>query len=290
MRTLYRDGFIVPDSFTMNGDQARSVWDATNPQAAILANSWMNGYSLQGSERWINTFVLPALQGPGGQRNAPNQEPWSILYGKVFMTDKLKNPELLYALYDYFITFDVTMDGYMGPKGSAWTDPDPGTSSLAGNTPLYKLLITFGNQALNSSWDQAHPMIRSSAFRLGEQATNTREAEQWLNNHLNDPTIMNTLRADNSYAEQMWYRTSLANSKYAMPASVFIPPIGMEDADNQRYSDIYAVLNPYLDKAFAEFITGVRDPNNDAHWNAYLAELDSMNAPELIRILQKYIR
>jgi hypothetical protein len=169
-----------------------------------------------------------------------------------------------------------------------WTTPDPDTFSLSGETPLYKLLVTYGSQPFNSSWDQAEPMIRSSKFRLGEQATNTKETADWLTT--GNPAIRDLLLQDNSYAEQMWYRTSLENSKYAMPASIFIPPLVMADEDNQRFSDINAVLSPYLDKAFAEFVTGVRDINNNAAWNTYLSELDQMNSPALVSIMQKYVK
>jgi putative aldouronate transport system substrate-binding protein len=288
MAGMYKEGLIAPDSFTMSNEQMQALWQSPDRAVAVLACAWMNGYATQPSVPWIETFNLPALRGPGGQRNAGNQEPWSILYGKVFMTDKLKTPELLYALYDYMQEFDVMVSGYIGPKGTAWNSPDPGTSSLSGGTPLYKLLITYGSQPLNASWDQAEPMIRSSKFRLGEQATNTKEAAEWL--ETGNPAMRDLLLPDNSYAEQMWYRTSLENSKYAMPAELFIPPIGLQDADNQRYSDINAVVGPYLDKAFTEFVTGIRDISSDAAWNAYLTELDQMNAPELISILQKYIK
>jgi putative aldouronate transport system substrate-binding protein len=290
MASLYRQGFIVPDSFTMTGDQLKALWQGSTPRVAILAATWMNGFTDQGTERWINTIVLPAIAGPNGERNASNGEPWTILGGRMFITDKVKNPEHVYALYDYMQNFDVMLDGYIGPKGTAWADPDPGASSLSGGPALYKLLISYGNDALNTVWDQANPMIRSSKFRLGEQATNTREAEQWLTTHSNDTALMNKLLADNSYPEQMWYRTSLANSKYAMKDELFLPPIGMEEADNNRYADINAVLAPFLDTTFTEFVTGIRDINSDAAWNAYLAELDQLNQPEAIRILQKYIK
>jgi hypothetical protein len=39
-----------------------------------------------------------------------------------------------------------------------------------------------------------------------------------------------------------------------------------------------------------EFVTGVRDINNNAHWNSYLAELDRMSSPEMVQILQKYVK
>jgi putative aldouronate transport system substrate-binding protein len=272
----------------MTRDQVMALTGAEPPVLAVQGVAWMNDFNVQPSVRWIETFNLPALKGPDGQRNAGNQDPWSIITPMYFVTNKCKDPELAVALYDYFVKFDVMMDGYIGPKGIGWAEPDPGETSLSANTPLYKLLVTYGSQPHNSSWDQANPMLRSSAFRLGEQATGAPDARRWL--ETGDPSLRDKLLVNNSYAEEMWYFTSLENSKYAMPQSMFIPPMAMNEADNTRVSDIRAVLDPFLERACVEFITGMRNIGSDADWNNYLAELDRMNSKEIVSILQKYIK
>jgi hypothetical protein len=70
----------------------------------------------------------------------------------------------------------------------------------------------------------------------------------------------------------------------------YIPPIMMSDTDNARYTDISTALNTYLDAAMVEFITGVRNINNDAIWNNYLAELDRLGTKDMAALLQKYIK
>jgi hypothetical protein len=39
-----------------------------------------------------------------------------------------------------------------------------------------------------------------------------------------------------------------------------------------------------------EFITGVRNINSDADWNAYLADLDRLNSKEVLAIRQKNLK
>jgi putative aldouronate transport system substrate-binding protein len=288
MATMWKEGLIAADSFTMTRDQVMSLTGSEPPVLAVLGGNWVNEFTVQPSIRWIETFNLPPLRGPEGQRNAGNTDPWSIIWSQYFITDKCKDPELAIALYDYLCRVDVMMDGYIGPKGIGWSDPDPGATSLKGETPLYKLLVAYGSQPHNSSWDQANPMLRTGDFRLGEQAAGAAEARRWL--ETGDPSLRDQLLMNNSYAEEMWYFTSLENSKYAMPGSVFIPPMALSDDDNSRYSDIYAVLDPFLERAAVEFITGIRDINSDADWNAYLSDLDRMNSKEVVSILQKYIK
>jgi putative aldouronate transport system substrate-binding protein len=288
MAGMYKEGLIAPDSFTMTREQVMSLTGAEPPVLAVQGVNWYNDFNVQPSVRWIETFNLPALRGPEGQRNAGNQDPWSIISSSYFITDKCKDPELAIALFDYFSRFDVMMDGYIGPKGIGWTDPDPGATSLKGETPLYKLLVTYGSQPHNTQWDQANPMLRTSDFRLGEQATGAVEARRWL--EIGDPSLRDQLLVNNSYAEEMWYFNSLGNSKYAMPQSIFIPPMALSDDDNSRYSDINAVLGPFLDRVAVEFVTGIRNIASDSDWNNYLSELDRMNSKELVSILQKYIK
>jgi hypothetical protein len=88
----------------------------------------------------------------------------------------------------------------------------------------------------------------------------------------------------------MWYHISMEASKYALPNSVFIPPLLKSEADNTRLADINVVLGPFKEQAIVEFITGVRDINNNAHWSAYLAELDRLGSGEMVQIMQKYIK
>jgi hypothetical protein len=64
----------------------------------------------------------------------------------------------------------------------------------------------------------------------------------------------------------------------------------MNSTDNSRVADINAVLDPFKQQVFVEFITGVRDINNNSHWNAYLSELDRLGSREMVQIMQKYVR
>jgi hypothetical protein len=132
-------------------------------------------------------------------------------------------------------------------------------------------------------------VIANKQFRLGEQATGIEALQKWY--ETGDPSILEeAISAPVASGDGPWYLTSVKLSKYAMPESIFLPPMALDDADNARVSDITAVLNPYKNQAFAEFITGARDINSDADWNTYLADLDQMGAAEMVQIRQKYIQ
>jgi putative aldouronate transport system substrate-binding protein len=288
MAGLYKEGLILPDSFTLTIDQLRTLVDGPEPVIGIYATSWITNYETFPSRRFAETFHLPALKGPKGQQNAGNGEPWSIGKPTYMITDKCKDPELAVALYNYFLDFTIMLNGYIGPKGQSWTDPDPGAVGIDGSPAKYKMLVALGSQAFNTSWAQPNPMIRTSEFRLGEQSPGGVEAKRYL--ETGDPSLTESISKSIAFTEQVYYWASMGNMKYTMPQSLFIPPLALDDADNARVADITATLETYKTQSFVEFIAGKRDINSNSAWNNYLAELDRLGSAELVKILQKYIK
>jgi putative aldouronate transport system substrate-binding protein len=286
---LYAEKLMLPDSFTQTRDQLKSYVEAANPTVGVVIAANPDNIGISNSPRTVQYFYLPPMAGPAGQRYSGYRGPWDGISTGMVITDKCKDPELAVALYDYLLNFDVELDGYIGPKGRAWADPDPGVLSLMGGKSEYKLLVTFGAQAVNGSWNQANPMIRNNKFRLGEQATDADLAQQWIKS--GEPGLLERMRGNPSYNEEFLYFSSKELFEpYKIPDKYYIPPIMMSDTDNARYTDINTALTTYLDAAMVEFITGVRNINNDAAWNTYLAELDRLGTKDLVALLQKYIK
>jgi putative aldouronate transport system substrate-binding protein len=285
---LYKEGLIMRDSFTIDVNQMRALAGSKPAVVGVPALNWVQGYATHLAIPGVETFNLPPLKGPNGQQNAGNQDPWSIMSPMYFITDKCKDPELAIALYDYLINFDVELDGYTGPKGIGWNDPDPGAISLMAEKPIWKALVNYGTQPHNSSWEQANPMIRSTAFRLGAQATGALEAKEWLTT--GNPALVDQMLNNGTYTQMFFYFSTLEVLKYGMPNDLFIPPLALNDDDNARLSDINAVLEPYKEQACVEFITGIRNIASDTDWNTYLTDLNRMGSNDLVRIIQKYIK
>jgi putative aldouronate transport system substrate-binding protein len=290
MASLYKEGLIYPDSFNMTREQLQSLGQAEPNILGVLGAAWKNDITVQPSSRWIDFFNLTPLKGPTGQQWGANSSTSTVMNAQFIITDKCKDPELAIALYNYFLNFNVTMDGYIGPKGIAWDDPDAGGLGLDAKPAVYKLITPLGSQPHNGSWNQSVlPMMRAARwFYIGNQSSGADKAQQWL--ATGDPSLRDELLANMDFSEEMWYYTAMDHQKYAKPESLFIPPQSLNDDDAARLSDINATLNPYKDQAFVEFITGVRNINNDADWNTYLADLDRLNSKEILTIRQKYLK
>jgi putative aldouronate transport system substrate-binding protein len=290
MASIYKEGLIYPDSFSMSTEQVQSLAQAEPPVLGVLAVAWKNNITVQPSPRWIDLFNIPPLKGPTGQQWGANNGASSVMNAQFMVTDKNKNPELAVALYNYLQDFTVTMDGYIGSKGIAWNDPDPNGLGLDAKPAVYKLITPLGSQPHNGSWNQGVlPMMRAARwFYIGNQSTDADKAQQWLAS--GDPSLRAGLLANMDFAEIMWYYTALDHQKYAKPESMFIPPQSLNDNDSARISDINATLNTYKDQAFVEFITGARNINSDADWNTYLSDLDRLNSKEVLAIRQRNLK
>jgi putative aldouronate transport system substrate-binding protein len=286
---LYKEGLIVEDSFSMTWEQESAITQSADTVAAVIGTSWRN--APPEPERGMEYFYLPALKGPTGQRWGSNTGPWDSVTQAMVVTDKCKDPELALALYDYFQNDDYVFQRINGPKGIMWDDADPDGKGYSGAPAKWKQLMGFGDEKLpvNSAWWNIYIRSNTQAERTSMQVDGLEDMISYINtmDKRYEPTV---IEYSGVFTEYMFYATSMNESKWALPLSTFIPPQNMSNADATRVADINAVLDPFKSQAFVEFITGVRDINNDTHWNAYLTELDRLGSPEMVSIKQKYVQ
>jgi putative aldouronate transport system substrate-binding protein len=286
---LYKEGLIVEDSFSMTSEQEIAVVRNTDPIAASVGSSWIHVYALPGTPRFMEYFYLPALKGPAGQQWGTNTDSWSAVAHGMIVTDKCRDPELALALYDYFNNKDLVFQTMHGPKGVYWDNADPTGKGYNGQPATWKQILAHGGQPINSGWHNIYLRVTSQSERNSMQVDAIEDMIAYINtmDKRYEPAV---LENSGDYLEYMFYATSMNESKWALPLSTFIPPQNMNNSDATRVADINAVLDPFKTQAFVEFITGVRDINNNTQWNAYLSELDRLGSPEMVSIRQKYIR
>jgi len=285
MAQIYSERLVYPDSFTQPQQELQAIATADMPVLAVATGSGANN---NGTEYYYRARWLPVLTGPTGEKHSYDVGPWSIQSPGLYVTDKCKDPRLALALCNYFYEIDIMLDSNYGPKGYGWTDPDPGATSLVGSSANYKLLKTYGTADINYTWDQNLPMIRNYAFRYGEQATDVEGVERWLKT--GDLSLLDSMKANRSYNEVKNILQALVRIPDGTPAEMAIPPLAMNSADTRRIGDIDAVLNNTLDQAMVEFITGMRNINNDTVWNTFLSDLDRVGSREKASIIEKYLR
>jgi putative aldouronate transport system substrate-binding protein len=285
MRTLFAEGIYPEDIFTMTGDDRASLVNAETPVVAANTgrNNGANRGTPAGQRRWIEHNLLPPLTGQTGQAYAA----WVPSFGStgLIITDKCKDPELAIALYDYLLSFENQISTYYGQKGDGWDDPDPDMLSFLGTPALFK--VNMDRPQLNTSW-QGNFEKYTKEFRYGQQAPGITEVRQWLETA--NPSLLDTVMANPSYYEEFYYIFFEPHEEKALPVDMYLPPLAMIDLDSNRLADINATLTTYYNQAVMEFITGIKNINSNADWNAYLTQLDQLGAAEKAALYQKYLK
>ncbi|MDR2184247.1 MAG: extracellular solute-binding protein [Treponema sp.] len=291
MAGLYKEGLILPDSFAQTRDQLKALVENPTPLVGVAMCANPDNIGIAGGDRVINYFFLKPLAGPEGLRHASYRGPYAGLGTSMVITDNCKYPELAIALYNYLID-PVVARNAVGPKGSYWDDPDPGSISLMGGKPAYKNLTSFAAQQVNGGWNQTSPGIFTADVRLSEQAVDFDLAKQYI--QTGDAALHDRMVKNPSWNEEfLFISTNELFVPYKINDKYFIPPsalLRMNDNDNARFADIKATLETFVEQATVEFITGSRDVNNDTAWNTYLTELDRMGSKDIATLIQKYIK
>jgi putative aldouronate transport system substrate-binding protein len=290
MAKLYSEKLIAPDSFTMGTEEARSLAYAEPPVVGAYGSGQLNGFMTTNSPRWLESFIMPVLKGKDGKQYAPHYQPWNGQSNFMSITTKAKDPKLAIELYDYMLSLEMQLLSNNSPKGYGWDDPDAGAIGLNGKPALWKqvTITSTGSTQTNLQWMNGNWTGFLDDWRYGIQATDIDKINRWL--ETGDPSLLESLTTNGSYNEAHNYIESLKMTAFEIPASYFIPPLPMSDADSARLADILVNLNTYLDQAIVEFVTGVRNINRDADWNTYNSDLERLGSKERADIIQKYLK
>ncbi len=257
MNKLCEEGLLSPSIFTQDGSQLT----ATLSNETQIVGSTAAGGTGYWSESTANPnfqemAMLAPLTGPEGVSYAAytEAEPKPI----YFITKDCEDPELAFAIGDYFYNSDISFTGRYGEKDVDWSSDESVVSSYKG---MYedKLGIDCKFAILNVVWS-------------------TVQNKHWYNcnpGYLGVDTIMSLDQGESSGGINY---TALTRSDsydlyYSNHPDVTLPTLIYTQEEADELAEIQENVTSYVDTAIAEFITGNR-PLSD--WDNYLEELESL--------------
>ncbi|MGI6725633.1 MAG: extracellular solute-binding protein [Christensenellales bacterium] len=263
MNSLCTAGLLDPATYTQNNDVLRQQFD--DPEIAKVGMATGGGtfiWAPMDGERVREYVPLPPLKGPEGVQFT-YYEPYGSYYSNEWIiTSACKNPEVAFRFADFMYSRDVSMRNRLGEPGVDYAIPEPGTLAVDGSEALYDPILPWGK--VNSArWDEIGPTY-------------------------NDFDNMG-VRGDDPYELQLylWNTTIDCYAPYKPPAEIIHNTrLYYEPEDARRLSEINTDLNNYVRNSLAEFVTGVRNPNDDGQWQNYLNELKAIGYEEYISIVQ----
>ena len=157
-----------------------------------------------------------------------------------------------------------------GEYGVNWTDADAGTKSFLGLDAEIKILKDPWATQQQATWGSINSTILINA-----------EGEV---NQIDESTMTEwQLYKNKIVAEQMtnFYAANENNDKIA-PISALVYTEEEDEYINQIRSDCSGVLS----KARSEFCNGVQDPTDDAAWEAYVKQLETLGIDKWMELAQ----
>jgi putative aldouronate transport system substrate-binding protein len=273
---LYREGLMAPSLFTDDTNQFRATL-ASDPDIVGLVSVGSLGHWPNAADNPHFMAMAPMIgpfKGPKGIQYTPHTVYVPSIIGNI--TKAAKDPDLAFKFLDKFFDHDVSVLTYFGEKEIDWTE-DP--AKMEGWTNSYLELGIASRPSVrsdmvadnwvtpnNRTWHSMTPQYWPSDFAIG--IVNVRKEDYDSRNPVD-------------VIQAMHYQ--LYVNKW--PAHV-IPQLKYMNDEAVRVSGPITNVNQYVKQSIAEFVSGIRDINNDAAWNAYLRELDSMGLQQWLTAAQ----
>jgi putative aldouronate transport system substrate-binding protein len=257
------EGLLDPATYTQDDSQLQQLFD--NEEIALVGLATGGGTFLWSSmegERVREYAPLPPLKGPAGVQYTYYDPFGSYYINEYIITSACKNPEVAFRFADFMYSRDVSMRNRLGEPGVDYTIPSNGEMGVDGDPASYIPVLAWG-QINSSHWNEIGPTYND------------------FDN--------NGIKGDDPYELQqyLWNATLNFYAPYKPPVEMchnnklyFVPD------DARRLSEIDTDLKDFTRNALAEFVTGVRNPNDDAQWEAYLKELKALGYEEYLSIIQ----
>jgi len=263
---LKNDGLITEQVWTMDTTELKSLQnpeDGVYKVGVIPANRYAT-ISTDGTamQDFVELRPLADATGKGGYGPLTNY----LMEYNTFITADCENPELAFKFLDFFCSPECAVRNRWGKFEQDWTFSDGTKLGNLGGTAMYKCLTddpqTYPN---NITWHN-YAGLDSVLFSQKEV-------------DISDP---------NAYTTARYYR-DLDSIRYheeaGQPEEVYYFGI-FEGDESVENDDLTADLDAYIDKSRDEFCAGIMDPRDDAQWQKYLDNLDSLDYDRWVELNQ----
>lgn len=265
---LVKDGLIDPISFTQKEEQAKII--GGDPQTVKVGavcgatfQSILGNPAQDPLKRYEEYVALSPLKGPKGIRNALTEE--GGVYGGAFViTDRCKNPEVLFRWADAGYNRDITLRSQIGPEGIGWEKPEEGILGIDGKPALFQKIPWTSDTVQNYKLENQMLANRTLGFRNSE-AVNAKD----------EFTLVT--------AEPRRYKDT---KTYYEPyrSDMMVPPLMYTQEEADERAMIQTGLTDYMKESMMGFMVGNKDLDKD--WDSYVKEFDSLNLPRILEITQ----
>lgn len=272
LNMLYEEGLMYEGTLTQTMDQLKQMVE--NPDGNLVG-CMTAGYGGQfaseiGDERYREYYAISPLKGPEGVQYAMSALQLPSI-GQFVVTSACADPTLALEWADYFYTSEVTASMYNGIEGVGWRWAEDGEIGFNGEPAQWAAVAYYsGNtgDTQNYCWTQTGIYNFSAEWR-GSQAVSA--------------------EVDLRSAEDMEYMLFKVTQEMYEPYSGLkynLPTLNYTEDQQSRITDLTYEFQNYYDEVIYGFITGEKDIDSDADWQAHLDNLATYGVDEICEIYQ----
>lgn len=270
---LYKEGLIYNGSFTQDSSQlTQLVESSAQPTVGFATGGWRGQFSTLGGERFNQFQAIAPLAGPKGVQYAVSflQNPG---IGSLVISADSPYADAIIRYFDFMYSQEGTLMQRNGFRGEAWDWAAEGEVGLNGKPAIWKQITQWNDKdPQNETWIQVY----ASAF-----------TPDLANGMATKPmTSANPDYYEPANLEKVLYDETSALYKPHEDTSVEVPKLKYTADESEKFSTVKRELANYIRQSAVKFMVGSLDVNDDKVWTEYVHNLDKLQMPEVLSLMQ----
>jgi putative aldouronate transport system substrate-binding protein len=270
---LYKEGLIYNGSFTQDSSQlTQLVENGEQPTVGFAPAGWRGKIASLSGDRYAGFRAMAPLEGPDGVQEAVNtlQVPES---GRLVISADCKYPEAIIRYFDYLYSTEGILTARNGFENEAWKYAEPGQIGLNGMPAIWEALTPWNNKdPQNVTWVSEIIGAIPDALRNGQAVTPMDESDPDYYGAKNNAKFLFDVT-------KKYYRP------YAH-TELEVPSLKYTAEENEQFATVKAELANFIRQSAVKFMVGSLDVNDDDVWNSYLDNLEKLQLPAVLEIMQ----
>ena len=271
---LYREGLIYNGSFTQDSSQLTQLVESSKePVVGFATGGWRGQFSTLGGDRFNDFRAIAPLKGPNGVQEAVNffQNP---TIGNVVISADSEYADAIIRYFDYMYSPEGTLTQRNGFRGEAWDWASEGQVGLDGKPAVWQEYKQWNDKdPQNETWIQIYAAALTYDMKNGlakEPVPST------------DPSYY--YPANNE--KVLYDETANLYKPYENTANE-VPDLKYTGDETEEFSTVKRELANYIRQSAVKFMVGSLDVNDDKVWGEYVKNLDKLQLPEVLGLMQK---
>lgn len=291
MKTIYDEGLIHPDFFTMDANTSNAIISSGNVGYIAEAPSiFMSDMS-----SWWGVKPLTSDYNDSPMWPASSS---AISAGKFIVTSSCEDIELACAFADWFFTEEhyelstsgpaSTLTDYLYDLGGFEIDPDTKAitwTDVENNPNLYSSSTDYINKKV-ALWTFKVLGLGSASGTLAKESLAGWPADQIDDGYPDISTMENPSELRKTITDgDMFFRLALQDTLCPYVETGFPGTVYLDSETATAAANLKTVLQEYAKQETAKFITGARSLDE---LDAYFTEMEELGAAEYVKIYQDY--